>query len=97
LDRRYQLARRFEAVKALSFRKWQEAEEAERKYQLRFRISSAAKAAYEGVIDTTASLFNAKDRKELVKKLPVRALSLWRLHDALGRPGRDLPDCHSSM
>ena len=71
LDRRYKLARRFEAVKALSLKKWREVEEAEHKYQLRYRIASAARAAYEGAIDTTASLFNAKDRRELLRKLPV--------------------------
>lgn len=69
LDRRYQLKRRFEAVKELSLKKWREAEEAEKKYQLRYRLSSALKATYNGAIDVTASLFNAKDRKELVKKV----------------------------
>lgn len=54
----------------MSLKKWREAEEAERKYQLRFRLTSALKATYDGAIDTTASLFNAKDRRDLVKKLP---------------------------
>jgi len=74
LDRRYQLTRRFEAVKQLSLKKWREAEEAEKKYQMRYRLGASLKAAYNGAIDTTASLFNAKDRKELVRKLPVRGL-----------------------
>lgn len=70
VDRRYQLTRKFEAVKALSLKKWREAGEAERKYELRFRLKSALKATYNGAIDATASLFNAKDRRVLVKKLP---------------------------
>jgi hypothetical protein len=34
-------------------------------------LTSFLKAGYNGVVDGTAMLFNAKDRKELVKKLPV--------------------------
>lgn len=70
LDRKYSLTRKFEAVKALSLKKWREAEEAERKYQLRFRLTAAVKSAYDGVVDTAVRMGNAKDRKELVKKMP---------------------------
>jgi len=70
-DRKYAVLRKVEALQTFSLKKWREAEEAEKKYEVRYRFTSFLKAGYNGAVDATAMLFNAKDRKELVKKLPV--------------------------
>lgn len=69
-DRKYAVLRKMEALQKFSLKKWMEVEEAEKKYEVRYRLTSFLKAGYNGAVDGTAKLFNAKDRKDLVKKLP---------------------------
>lgn len=70
-DRKYAVLRKVEALQKFSLKKWMEVEEAERRYEVRYRLTSFLKAGYNGAVDGTAKLFNAKDRRDLVKKLPV--------------------------
>lgn len=86
-DRKYAVTKKMEALQTLSLKKWREAQEAERKYEVRYRLTAFLKAGYNGVVDTTAALFNAKDRKELVRKLPVRDKGRRRLDVMPGAPG----------
>lgn len=37
---------------------------------MRFRLTAALRSAYDGAVDTAVRMGNAKDRKELVRKMP---------------------------
>lgn len=58
-------------MKALSLQKFSQAKEAEKKYQVGNRLMGFFVASVHLSIDTTQKLFNAKDREDLILKLPV--------------------------
>lgn len=75
LDQKYAIVKKVEALKLLSLEKYGEAKKAEKKYKVGQRLMGFFVASVHVSIDGVQKLLNAKDREEMILKLPVSPIT----------------------